>query len=99
MIIIVTSVSFLVLLNRRITRPAELTLEQQNSLNMLDYSEDNKLLDLFAALGTEGYRRFRIKTGWDPSNLGNHTHQEALGICSALFRRGTRKIVVRRELI
>ncbi|MCP3664988.1 MAG: hypothetical protein GY696_21240, partial [Gammaproteobacteria bacterium] len=85
--------------NRRVSLPAQLTPEQTASLNALDYVEEDKLVDLFSALGTEGYRRFRLKTGWQVNQLGQHTHDEALEICTELFQHRVRPIVARRSLI
>ena len=83
---------------RRITLP-DPTAAQLSSLAALDYSEEDKIDDLFSALGTEGYRRFRMKAGWDSSNIGAHTYQEALSTCDELFRQKIRPIVARRNLL
>lgn len=51
---------------RKMNLPQPLTDANVQSLATLIYTEEDKLIDLFSALGTEGFRRFRMKTGWEP---------------------------------
>ncbi len=51
----------------RIREPA--TAAQEAALNQLALTETDKLHDLFLGLGSEAFRKFGLKTGWDFKKL------------------------------
>ncbi len=86
--------------NREMTMPKDVTAaDKTRLLSSLDYTEKKKLLNLFTGLGTEGYRRFKVRSGWVASDLEGKTHDEAIQICKGLFEENIRPIVARFNLL
>ncbi len=63
---------------------AQLAAAQQAALDALRRSEHSK--ELFTCLGSEGFRRVRIKSGWDATaQIVAHTLVAAPAICDDIF--------------
>ncbi len=72
--------------NKRLSLREPITAAQQQTLDSLTLTAMDTLRDLFLGLGSEGFRKFDLKSGWDFDNLAQHTLDEALAICDGLFR-------------
>ncbi len=65
---------------------AELTAAQQAALDALQPSEQSNLRQMFSCLGSESFRWFKMKSGWDAIALvAANTLAAALAICDDIF--------------
>ncbi len=85
--------------NKRLSLREPLTEAQTAAFNQLVITETDKLHDLFLGLGSEAFRKFGLKTGWDFENLEDpqnpHTLLEALGICDGMFSEQQHPVLLR----
>ncbi|MCP3668573.1 MAG: hypothetical protein GY696_39845, partial [Gammaproteobacteria bacterium] len=72
--------------NKRLSLREPITVDQQQTLDSLRLTATDALRDLFLGIGSEGFRKFDLKSGWDFDNLAQHTLDDALAICDGLFR-------------
>ncbi len=64
-------------------------------------AETDKVHDIFSGLGSEAFRKFGLKTGWDFENLENpqnpHTLLEALRNCDGMFSEQQHPVLLRTQ--